>query len=151
MKKVIGIMLVMVIIAIITTMYSANADTIVKEHDAYDVINWVDEWAEQNGYEYYIENQGRLVDDCFIARGVVVNQDFINRYGVEFDIHTCEDALEKEYGPIDMSIRKVGEYEGYDVFVMTAKAEVPIGTCYKDDNVIEYYETNMLFMIVEQY
>lgn len=149
MKKVIGIILLMVVIAAITTMYSANAETIVRGYDPWDVANWVDEWAGEHGYEVFINKQGELINDCFIARGVVINTEFHQRYGVDFDVSTCKTALEKEYGPIDMGIAKVGEYEGYDVFVIEASANTPIGTCYSNDEVVEYFKTIMLFMVVE--
>jgi hypothetical protein len=154
MKKVVGMLILVMLIIVVIAFESAKADIIVKDHPAYEVMDWLDEWAAANGYQEFVDRTGTLdKDNKFIGRGLVVNEDFVNQYGVDFNIETCEAILEDAFGPIDMDIRRVGYYENYEVFVMTAKTkDVPMGTARGNDGeIVEYYEGEMLFMIVEQY
>lgn len=149
MKKLVGMM--MAIVMVFAVVYSAAGERVVTDHYAYEVLDWTEEWCKKNGYEQYVENDYTLDENgCFHGIGVMVLEDCRAAYGEDFNLDDCERILSQFYKGVEIEIRTIGFYEGYEVMLMRAKAEDPIGQVYRNGEPIDYYKGELIFMVSEK-
>lgn len=146
MKKVVGliVMLVMAIMMMTTVM----ADEIVHgDYCGSDIFSWVEEWAKCQGYEEYLDCD---VDDLnrYYGYGVVDVDSFERIYEIECNKDNMIKVILDEYEGVNVQIKTVGFYDGYEVNLMIAESDgrMAIGYTYYEGNEIPYYYGELLFM-----
>ena len=149
MKKVIGLMMVLVMVFMV--MVTALADN-PKGYSENEIHSMLVEWInDQYGREYFDRDIENGVYYTYgVLNGPYVNEltgkDYITPEVIENLYYDC-----KNYGydwdVMDASVKLVGFYEGYDVYTLTIKTNtVPLGTYCEE----EYYNVNLVFMVYEE-
>ena len=153
MKKVIGIFMTMVFVVLMVSMaFGENPNG----YTGSEVYAMVEEWARaQNYYETYDYN---LEDGVYHCMGVIETKDFKEMTGNDFTMdeltnvyYNCKD-YGQDWDVTDARIRRVGFYEGYDVYILDLSTnEIPLGSGYDYGNASyeDYYHVSVLFMICE--
>jgi len=151
MKKWTILMVVLMVVCLAMAFITdVNAEEIVKDHSYGEVYDWIEEWAKLYGYEEFVDYNNKLDENaCYHGYGVIDNSDFVDVYGVDYSNDSCIEVLAQHYDGLKIEITTVGFYEGYSVFLMKASANEPIGYGYWDDERVDYYSGEMLYMICE--
>ena len=142
MKKLVGIFMVMVFLV---SMNVALADRIVKDYGS-RVQDFVEEWMRiQNKDEKYFK---RTTDDngYYYGYGALSVKEFENHYGIEWNDESMCKMYSEEYENLEIDIKTIGFYEGYNVYLMKAKSTDPIGYVYEYGEAYPFYMGEMIYM-----
>lgn len=149
MKKVIGLMMVLVMVFMV--MVTALADN-PKGYSESEINSMLVEWIiNQCGSDYFdrgIENG--VYYTYGVLNGPYVNEltgkDYITPEVIENLYYDCEN-YGYDWDVMNASVKLVGFYENYDVYTLTIKTNtVPLGTYCEE----EYYNVNLVFMVYEE-
>lgn len=147
MKKVIGIFLTMVMVFLVISMNVSLAENkIVEGYYGSTVQDFVEEWMRaQKKDEMYFNN---TTNDFgyFYGHGVILVKEFEETYGVKWNDESMYKVLSDNYDNLELEIKTIGFYEGYNVYLMKAKSTDPIGYAYNYGERYPYYEGEMIFM-----
>lgn len=147
MKKVIGIFMAMVMVFLVISMNVSLAENkIVEGYYGSTVQGFVEEWMRaQKKDEKYFNN---TIDDFgyFYGHGVILVEEFEETYGVKWNDESMYKVLSDNYDNLELEIKTIGFYEGYNVYLMKAKSTDPIGYGYSYGEQYPYYEGEMIYM-----
>lgn len=147
MKKVIGIFMAMVMVFLVISMNVSLAENkIVEGYYGSTVQDFVEEWMRaQKKDEMYFNN---TTNDFgyFYGHGVILVKEFEETYGVEWNDESMYKVLSDNYDNLELEIKTIGFYEGYNVYLMKAKSTDPIGYTYYYGERHSYYEGEMIYM-----
>ena len=147
MKKVIGIFMAMVMVFLVISMNVSLAENkIVEGYYGSTVQDFVEEWMRaQKKDEKYFNN---TTDDFgyFYGHGVILVEEFEETYGVKWNDESMYKVLSDNYDNLELEIKTIGFYEGYNVYLMKAKSTDPIGYGYSYGEQYPYYEGEMIYM-----
>ena len=147
MKKVVGIFLAMVMVFLVISMNVSLAENkIVEGYYGSTVQDFVEEWMRaQKKDEKYFSN---TTDDFgyFYGHGVILVEEFEETYGVKWNDESMYKVLSDNYDNLELEIKTIGFYEGYNVYLMKAKSTDPIGYGYSYGEQYPYYEGEMIYM-----
>ena len=145
MKKLVAVLMVLVMVFAIGI---ASSEKVVP-YTGSRVYGWLEEWCRAQGYEEYL-GYGAIDDNGYYRGiGVVSNKSFKEQYGTDFNEESAYATLAGVYDGLEMYIKTIGFYEGYEVYKMVAKADEPIGTVNMEGTPVEYCAGEMIFMISE--
>ena len=155
MKKVIGILLLVVVMVVMVATVLANDTTvkaeefegIVYDNDRYVVMDMLEDWCKSVGDTRALD---RTFDEngYFRGCGILIANEFVDEFGVECNIDNMKQILAGN-GITECSIVKAGYSDDYAVYKMEVKSEdVELGTVYEDNEWKSYYEGFMYFMVV---
>lgn len=155
MKKVIGILLVLVLILVGYYIF-ANAEMVNNETIEGMVYNeswWTAKDMLNNWMSMYRSNvKLDSIDENGYATvtGVIVYNEFEEEQGMACTFENMEKIIREHYDISYFKISKVGTYELYSVYKMEAKSESePIGYVYNEEGEqVDYYEGCIYFMVV---
>lgn len=156
MKKVIGIFLTMVFVFVVTSMVFGETEmnTIDKNIGAvytdyyWNVNEMVDEWCRHNGYENYVDHENSFEDGIYRGSGILNASAFEKDTNEIFSFENAIKETQKHYD-CNIEIKHVGYYENYKVYQLHGKSETDVlGTTYHDDGTTDYYEVDLIFMVV---
>ena len=146
MKKVMGIFMVMVMVFLAISMNTSLAENrIVEGYYGSTVQGFVEEWmrAQKKDERYFNRT---TVNEYYYGYGVLLVNEFEELYGVEWNDESMRKVLSEHYGNLEMEIKTIGFYEGYNVYLMKAKSTDPIGYYYSYGEQYPYYEGEMIYM-----
>lgn len=155
MKKVIGILLVLVLILVgyvfVKAEINVNNETIegmVYNENWYTVQEMVDEWCSMYRSDTKIDS----IDENGYATitGVIDYNEFEEEQGMACTFENMEKIIRDHFDVSYFKITKVGTFELYSVYKMEAKSESePIGYVRDENNEkVDFYEGCVYFMIV---
>lgn len=147
MKKVVGIFLTMVMVFLAISMNVSLAENrIVEGYYGSRVQDFVEEWMRgQKKDDKYFDN---TVDEFgyFYGHGVILVDEFEEEFGIEWNDESMYKVLSEHYNNLELEIKTIGFYEGYNVYLMKAKSTDPIGNYYSYGEAYPYYEGEMIYM-----
>lgn len=147
MKKVIGIFMAMVMVFLVISMNVSLAENrIVEGYYGSTVQDFLEEWMRtQKKDEKYFNNRTNEFG-YFYGHGVVVVNEFEDHWGCCWSNESMYKVLSEHYKNLELEIKTIGFYEGYDVYLMKAKSTDPIGYTYYYGEQYPYYEGEMIYM-----
>ena len=146
MKKVIGIFFAMVL-GFLISMSNVYATEIADIYPSkgYDLVL---EWAESNGWTnwYNKVGEGEVAYGC----GSLSIAEFENDTGLDWSMEDYKKESIERWDLCECEIKKVGEIEGYDIYLVEARSETTVvGTVWnpETESYEDYYCGSVLFMI----
>ena len=149
MKKVIGIFMTMVMMFLVISMNIGYATEVadITGSEGYELVR---EFAETNGLDdWYIEND---VNGVLYGCGAFDIECWEREYGLTYSFENFEKWMNEYWELCECRIRKCGEINGYDVYLIEAQSETKeLGHKWNDDTEMydPYYCARVLFMICE--
>lgn len=145
MKKVIGLMMVLVMMfAFMSNVYAKE----IADVSASEGYGMVKEWAEAQGWIDWYNEQA----DSFVVHGcgAVSVKDYESETGMDWSMDNFEQSIIDHFDLCECRIKQVGEIEGNNIYIIEAQSETTVlGKIWNDDKIEEFYCVSMLFMVCE--
>ena len=151
MKKVIGIFISMVMVFLVFSMNVSLAENrIVEGYYGSTVQDFLEDWMKTQKVDERYFNNTINEFGYYYGHGVVVANYFEDDYGIEFNDESMRKVLSDNFKNLELEIKTIGMYEGYNVYLMKAKSTDTIGYYYSYGNKYEYYEGEMIYMVCRE-
>ena len=145
MKKVIGIFMVMVFL--VFSMNVSLAETrIVEGYYGSTVQGFVEEWMRAQKIDEKYFNNTADEFGYYYGHGVMLVDEFEKEFGIEWNDESMYKVFSELYKNLEFEVKTIGFYEGYNVYLMKAKATDPIGYEYSYGEQYPYYEGEVIYM-----
>lgn len=149
MRKVIGIFMAMVMVFLFTGMAFGEGNP--KGFNSFEIQGMVEEWVEENNLDGY-SLTGTFENGILHTIGVLDGALFERETGEKF---SPEKLAKSYYDPeltgmelnvVASTVKKIGEHEGYDVYILNLLTkDTPIG----EYNGKDVYHFSIIFMVME--